>query len=317
MTAPDEFELIRRYFTPSVLPASVALGVGDDCALLRIPAGHELAVSVDTQVQGVHFPTDADPGLLASRVVRCAASDLAAMGAEPSGFTLALTLPAADETWLAAFSTGLLSAALQLRCPLVGGDTTRGPLSVSVQVLGSVPTGRAIKRSGARLGDQIWVSGSLGDGAAALAWIERRLEATPVLADYLTRRFYQPEIDFVLATQLRGLATACIDVSDGLLADLGHICEASGVGAIIHLDRLPVATAWRDAVPARTRWQWALAGGDDYRLCFTAAADKHKRLLSFDGLYCIGEITADCVVQACEENGAIYPIDSNNGFRHF
>ncbi|HQQ63726.1 MAG TPA: thiamine-phosphate kinase [Pseudomonadales bacterium] len=317
MSVPGEFDLIRRYFTPSFLPAHIILGVGDDCAILQIPAGHQLAVSIDTQVVNVHFHADTDPALLASRVLRCAASDLAAMGAEPLGFTLALTLPAVDESWLEKFSTGLLQTAKALSCPLIGGDTTRGPLCISIQVHGSVPTGKAIKRSGAQIGDQVWVSGSLGDGAAALAYMEQRLEVTPITANYLSHRFYQPDIDFLMSVQLRDVASSCIDVSDGLLADLGHICEASGVGARIYLGQLPVAAEWSDIVGAGQKWQWVLSGGDDYRLCFTASIDRREQLLAMGGVYCIGEIVVGNAVQVLDESGAIYTKNPDSGFRHF
>jgi thiamine-monophosphate kinase len=336
MHSLGEFDLIRRYFTPSSLPGHVVAGVGDDCAVLKMPANSELAISVDTQVAGVHFHADADPSLIASRALRCAASDLAAMGAEPLGFTLALTLPAADEHWLAAFSSGLLQTAQQLQCPLIGGDTTRGPLCISVQVHGSVPSGAALRRKGAKTGDDVWVSGTLGDGAAALALIEKRITVPDTAADYLLQRFYQPDIDFSLGVRLRDIASSCIDVSDGLLADLGHICEASAVSAHIALAALPIANAWRNSVSVGEAQQWALAGGDDYRLCFTAAVQHAATLKAFGGLHCIGRILAkgavgDVDILVIDQNGvpcqahstnftnttSTNATSTNKGFRHF
>lgn len=313
-----EFDLIRRYFTPAsaTLPAAVITGVGDDCAVLRLPPQCDMAISVDTQVCGVHFHADADPALVAARTLRCAASDLAAMGAEPLGFTLALTLPAADENWLRAFARGLLDTAQQLQCPLIGGDTTKGPLTISIQVHGSVPAGKALRRSGARVGDQVWVSGTLGDGAAALALLEQRLPLGEEATHYLQQRFYHPAIDFTLAVQLRELASSCIDVSDGLLADLGHLCTASGVAATIHRAALPLAMQWRAAVTPPQAWQWALAGGDDYRLCFTASAQHLTALQALDGLHCIGVITAGSGIVVLDEQGVPCPVD-NQSFRHF
>lgn len=310
-----EFELIRRYFTPSAFPAQVITGVGDDCAVLRLPPGCDMAISVDTQVCGVHFPAEADAASLASRVLRCAASDLAAMGAEPLGFTLALTLPQADEQWLQAFASGLQQAAADLRCPLVGGDTTKGPLTLSVQVHGSVPAGAALLRSGAQPGDEVWVSGTLGDGAAALALLQGRLAVDAAAGAYLHSRFYQPAIDFPLALALRGMAHSCIDVSDGLLADLGHICHASGVAARIRQADLPLSAHWRAAAGETQALQWALAGGDDYRLCFTAAPQHHAALQAL-GASCIGGISAGSGIVVVDARGVPCEITAT-GFRHF
>ena len=316
MHSLGEFDLIRRYFTPSAFPAHVTIGVGDDCAVLRLPAGCEIAISVDTQVAGVHFHTDADPAAIASRALRCAASDLAAMGAEPLGFTLALTLPSADENWLEKFSAGLLQTAQSLQCPLIGGDTTRGPLCISVQVHGSVPSGKALRRNGAKTGDDIWVSGTLGDGAAALALIEKNITLPNASAEYLLQRFYQPGIDFALGVHLRDVANSCIDISDGLLADLGHLCAASAVGACIELEKLPIAAEWRDRVSVEQAQQWALTGGDDYRLCFTAAPQQVPVLQAFGGLHCVGRIIEGAGVSVVDRNGVPCQI-TTDGFRHF
>lgn len=322
MTSLDEFTLIRRYFTPSVLPPHIVAGVGDDCALLAVPAGCELAISVDTQVAGVHFHADAHPGLIASRALRCAASDLVAMGASPLGFTLALTLPAADETWLAVFSRGLVETANALQCPLMGGDTTRGPLCISVQVHGAVPAGQALRRSGAQAGDAVWVSGSLGDGAAALALLEKRLSVAPEADAFLRQRFYQPEMDFALGVKLRGVATACIDVSDGLLADLGHIASASGLAARVQRDSVPVSSLWKGCVTAQQACDWALTGGDDYRLCFTAPLSQNTFLRTITGLVRVGDMV---VADAATPAGTVTVLDAHgvtcdirsHSFRHF
>ncbi|HRF88425.1 MAG TPA: thiamine-phosphate kinase, partial [Pseudomonadales bacterium] len=206
--------------------------------------------------------------------------------------------PAVDEFWLTAFSAGLLETAQQLRCPLIGGDTTRGALCLSIQVHGSVPPAQILRRSGAQVGDKVWVSGSLGDGAAALALLEKRMQFSSSAAHYLQQRFYQPVIDFELAVRLRALASACIDVSDGLRADLAHICTASGVGARIFCEALPIASVWRDSVTQQQARQWALSGGDDYRLCFTAPPQHSAALRVLDHMFCVGEIVAERGVAA-------------------
>ncbi len=313
-----EFDLIRRYFTPSPssLTDAVIAGVGDDCAVLRLLPHHDLAISVDTQVSGVHFHPDADPANIATRALRCAASDLAANGADPVGFTLALTLPCIDERWLEAFSRGLLETAQQLHCPLVGGDTTRGPLTVTVQVHGSVPAGQSLRRCGAQPGDTVWVSGTLGDGAAALAVIENRLFVPAEAEAYLLDRFYRPAVDVALGVALRGIASSCIDVSDGLIADLGHVCRASGVGAQVRRNALPLSVYWRDAVGKEQAVAWALCGGDDYRLCFTSAPEHAIALQSMAGLVCIGSIIAGVGVSVVDEDGVPCSIDQH-GYSHF
>lgn len=267
--ALNEFELIDKYFDRQPHGRGVALGIGDDCALLDIPAGHSLAVTVDTLIEGVHFPAGADAELLAQRALRVNLSDLAAMGAEPLWFTLALSLPEADAQWLDTFSRGLFDAAREYGCTLVGGDTTRGPLTISIQMLGAVDGAKALTRSGAKPGDQVYVTGQLGDGAAALAQLRGDAHAQPIHANYLRERYYRPEPRLKEGRLLGGLATAAIDISDGLLADLGHICQRSGVGATVQLDRLPLSAAVRELDTDHDKLAWALTGGDDYQLCFT------------------------------------------------
>lgn len=261
----SEFDLIGRYFA-ALGPErpDVALGVGDDCALLEIPAGQALAVSIDTLSAGVHFFSDCDPEHIGHKSLAVGLSDLAAMGAEPAWATLALTLPAADEDWIRAFATGFERLASAHGMRLVGGDTTRGPLSVAVQVHGLVPTGAAIRRSGARPGDAVFVSGTLGDAGLAL----RRMLAGESVAPELRRRLECPEPRVELGQRLRGVASAMIDLSDGLAGDLGHILRASAVGAVLELHRLPLAPQVADVVAATDDWSLPLASGDDYELCF-------------------------------------------------
>lgn len=277
-----EFDLIRRYFAQPAArlwggvaaPPSLVLGIGDDCALLAPEPGQQLAISSDMLVQDRHFFADVDPCTLGHKALAVNLSDLAAMGAAPLGFTLALALPHADEAWLAAFSRGLLALAQQHRCPLVGGDTTRGPLNLCITVFGQVPVGQALRRSGAQPGDDIYLSGTVGDARLAL---EALLGHITLPADVLQRtrqRLECPAPRLALGQALRGIATAAADVSDGLLGDLGHILTASGVGAELYPETLLQSAAVSDAVrqqPLKLAWTCALAGGDDYELVFTAA----------------------------------------------
>jgi thiamine-monophosphate kinase len=261
----SEFDLIGRYFA-ALGPErpDVALGVGDDCALLEIPAGQALAVSIDTLSAGVHFFADCDPEFIGHKSLAVGLSDLAAMGAEPAWATLALTLPAADEDWIRAFATGFGRLARAHGMRLVGGDTTRGPLGVAVQVHGLVPTEAAIRRSGARPGDAIFVSGTLGDAGLAL---HRILAGEPV-APELRCRLECPEPRVALGRRLRGIASAMIDLSDGLAGDLGHVLDASAVGAELELERLPLTPQVAEFIAATDDWSLPLASGDDYELCF-------------------------------------------------
>lgn len=276
-----EFDLIRRHFAQPaaqlwggvVAPPSLVLGIGDDCALLAPEPGQQLAISSDMLVEGRHFFADVDPATLGHKALAVNLSDLAAMGATPLGFTLALALPQADEAWLAAFSQGLLALAQQHACPLVGGDTTRGPLNLCITVFGQVPVGQALRRSGAQLGDDIYISGTVGDARLAL---EALLGHTTLPADVLQRtrqRLECPAPRLALGQALCGIATAAADVSDGLLGDLGHILTASGVGAELWPEALRQSAAVSPDVRQQApelAWPCILAGGDDYELVFTA-----------------------------------------------
>ena len=272
-----EFDLIRRFFTRPVRRA--VLGVGDDCALLAPAPGMQLAVSSDMLVEGRHFFADVDPYLLGHKALAVNLSDLAASGARPLAFTLALALPRADAAWCEAFAAGMLALADQHDCELIGGDTTAGPLNICITVFGEVPAGQALLRSGARAGDDIWVSGTLGDARLAL---DALLGKQPLPADLLAatrQRLEAPTPRVALGLALRGIATSALDVSDGLLGDLQHILDASGVGAAIDIERTTALLATypqlqrSDAIFDRDYLrQCTLAGGDDYELCFTAPA---------------------------------------------
>lgn len=315
----NEFELINRYFKRSPQCRSVALGVGDDCSLLEIPVGQQLAISVDTLVADVHFPANADPALIAQRALCVSLSDLAAMGAVPLWFTLCLTLPEISEPWIASFCEGLFETATRYNCELVGGDTTRGPLAMSVQVMGSVQPGKALVRGGANVGDLVYVTGTLGDGAAALALFNREIKLDSEADLYLRERYYHPVPRFEEANALAALASAVIDVSDGLVADLGHICSASHVGALVYVENLPVSAAVAGCASSRQQREWALAGGDDYQLCFSVsrehAADVETLIARGLDARNIGEITRGEGVD-CRLLGEPF-IPRNKGYNHF
>ncbi len=306
--ASDEFDIIRRYFQrPELAFAApgVALGIGDDGALLRVGPGQELVMSMDLLQEGVHFLPETDPFLLGKRVLLVNLSDLAAMGAQPVCFTLALSLPHVDSLWLERFSAGLGVVASAHTCPLVGGDTTacppeRGALTVCIQVHGSVPQGAALLRSGAHEGDMIYVTGTLGDAAAGLMLLQGRAQAeraTPAQRQALIEAFHLPESRVRAALRLRQLASAAIDISDGLASDLGHIARASGLGAVVNVDALPLSEAFRSLIPEQERLALALSGGDDYELCFTVPSD-HTEMLEQQmreagtPVACIGYIAA-------------------------
>jgi thiamine-monophosphate kinase len=263
----SEFELIRRFFT-RVTPGAV-LGVGDDAALVHIRHGMELAVSTDMLVSGTHFFPDADPFFLGHKALAVNLSDMAAMAAQPRWMTLALSLPEVDEMWLEKFSAGLFALADEYQVVLIGGDTTRGPLNLCVTIMGEVPHGAALRRSAAQVGDDIWVSGVLGDAALALAHIQGRMQLATKDFVACASALHQPMPRVALGLALRGVGHSAIDISDGLLADLGHILECSNVGAEIAFAALPISCAMQPYLEQPLGKHCVLAGGDDYELCFT------------------------------------------------
>jgi len=265
----SEFDLIAKYFTRPT--PRVALGIGDDCALLTPSAGMQIAISCDMLVSGTHFFADADPRMLGHKSLAVNLSDLAAMGAKPVAYTLALSLPKPDEAWLKAFAEGMFALADLHQCELIGGDTTRGPLNICVTIFGELPVGSALRRDAAKPCDDIWVSGSLGDARLGLAAClsELTLDASTQIA--AESRLHVPTPRIKLGIALRGLAHAAIDISDGLIGDLGHILKRSSVGATLNVDALP-AGPMLSAQAQELQRRFALAGGDDYELCFTAPA---------------------------------------------
>lgn len=317
----SEFDVIRQYFTRA--PQHSELGVGDDAALIRVSPNMELAISADMLVSGTHFFAEADPYQLGWKALAVNLSDMAAMGAQPKWATLAIALPNIDHAWLAEFSRGLFACADTFGVDLIGGDTTRGPLTISVQIMGEVPNGLAIKRSGAQLGDQIWLSGPLGHAALALAHLQARIKLDADTFAQCASALHTPQPRVALGLALRGIATSAIDISDGLAADLGHVLNASNLGAKLHLTQLPQASHWPMAsqLEPAEQLKLLLAGGDDYELCFSASAADHERISQLGlslglPLLCVGEMVAErgLVVHGL----AGEPLDIQEaGFDHF
>jgi thiamine-monophosphate kinase len=311
-TAPlSEFALIQRFFTQQrVTNPSTSLGIGDDCALMSVPDGYELALTTDTMVENVHFFAGADPEQLGHKLLAVNLSDLASMGAKPVSVTLALTLPKVDENWLTAFAKGFLSLAERYSVDLIGGDTTAGPLTLTVQAMGLVPQGQALMRSSAKPGDFIYMTGSLGDAGLGLKIKQDYACANP---DAALKRFNQPDPQIEAGLALIGIASACIDLSDGLAGDLGHILEQSQVGACLDWEALPLSEAVQTYINDTGDWAMPLVAGDDYELCFTVSPEQAEQL------------TIDCkkigVIESrlglrLNKSGDVQPLKVK-GFEHF
>ena len=318
-----EFSLIDRFFAAqSRRRGDVALGIGDDAAVVEVPPDQQLVVAVDTLVAGVHFPDSAAAADIGHKALAVNLSDLAAMGARPCWATLALTLPQADDSWVAAFARGFFALAERFQVELIGGDTTRGPLCVSVQILGTVPRGQSLQRAGARVGDRIFITGSLGDAGLALRLLQTK-GMCAAARDALDARLHRPEPRVAFGERLRGLASTAIDISDGLLADLGHVLQRSGVGATVWVERLPRSAAFQACVsPQASEWfELPLAAGDDYELCFTVAPEHadalQGRARELDvPLADIGVIAAEPGLRCCLDDGRVYQ-PRRRGYEHF
>lgn len=318
----NEFELIARYFTGQQAEASgLVLGIGDDAAVLECPSDQQLVVTTDTLNAGIHFPKDTDAADIARKALSVNLSDIAAMGARPAFFTLSLCLPDADETWLQAFSRGLFEVATGSQVCLVGGDTTRGPLSVSITLFGYVSPGQAISRAHAQPGDCVYVSGTMGDAAIGLRIIGSDLTMEAEHRAYFIGRLNCPTPKTTLGQMLVGRASAMIDVSDGLLADIGKLIKSSHVGAAINVDQVPTSAYADSYFNQNTLLQLALTGGDDYELCFTIAPELEQDLLQQVGqlhipVTKIGYITAGSDLSCKHADGQIYAAQGS-GYDHF
>lgn len=316
---PSEFELIRRYFTRA--PRNAVLGVGDDAAILRARAGMDLAVSTDMLVAGTHFFMDTDPRGLGHKSLAVNVSDMAAMGATPRWAFLSLALPSAEPNWLRAFSGGFFALARKHNVDLVGGDTTRGPLNICVTIIGETPRGQALRRDGALSGDDVWVSGRLGEAALAVAHRRRRLRLSARVLTRCARALEFPQPRVALGLALRGIAHSAIDISDGLLADLGHICERSRLGADVYIEAIPRAPALEQYFVTRAGQGALLAGGDDYELCFTAAPKDRSRIIALSGriglrLTRIGRMRRGRGIKLTAQDGRVTAF-ARGGFDHF
>ena len=320
--ASGEFDLIGKYFLSPPDRAEVVLGVGDDCAIVSVPQGKQLAITTDTLVEGVHFPHDTSPRDIACKAVAVNLSDLAAMGAEPAWLTLALTLPHIDESWLRSFSDSFRASAKKYKATLVGGDTTQGSLSITVQATGFVDPDRVMRRDKAMPGDAIYVSGTLGDAAAGLKILSLG-ESVDDSRARLVHRLNCPEPRVELGLMASAFCRCAIDISDGLAADLGHILEASHCGATVNRDSIPLShelveySVDRDAVD----WERVLAGGDDYELCLVVAPEYEGRLMAIASkislpLTRIGVIEDHGTLNIVDDTGARYLLDQD-GFEHF
>jgi len=320
--ALSEFEIIRRFFTHRARGA--VLGVGDDAAIVRTRRGMELAVSADMLVSGRHFFSDADPQQLGHKSLAVNLSDMAAMGATPRWATLSIALPRVDARWLKAFMDGFMRLARRHRVDLVGGDTTRGPLTIAVQIIGEVPAGSALRREGARAGDDIWVSGTIGAAALALAARKGRIRLATGERRRLEQKLHAPVPRIALGAALRGVARSAIDVSDGLVADLGHICERSGVSAIIEKTRVPLPGIKKYNLNQKVISTCMLSGGDDYELVFSAASARRDSIARLAGrlrvkLTRIGKVIRrrkGPLVTVLDATGRPFPL-GQTGYKHF
>ncbi|OYY50186.1 MAG: thiamine-phosphate kinase [Methylophilaceae bacterium 17-44-8] len=313
-----EFDLIAKYFTRPTPKAD--LGVGDDAALIKLLPGYQLAISTDMSVVGTHFYADCPPEYIGWKSLAVNVSDMAAMGATPKWMTLALALPEQNPKWLSAFASGFFACADAFNIDLIGGDTTRGPLNITVQIMGEVPTGQALLRSNAQVGDEIWVSGLLGGARLGLAHLQQNISLPSETSVICLQALHHPQPRVSLGQALLGVAHSCIDISDGLVGDLGHILKASGVGAEVHLETMPCLPFLKEALHLPDIQQALLAGGDDYELCFTAPIAQNAEIQAISNrlglpITCIGKINAN-VGLSVMHHGRALPIPWE-GFDHF
>jgi len=312
-----EFKIIEHFFAKQADRSDVQRGIGDDAALVYPPADHQLAITTDTLIAGVHFPLKTAAEDIGYKSMAVNLSDLAAMGAEPAWVTLALTLPEAKQDWLEQFCTGFFDIANTYNVQLIGGDLTRGPLAITIQAVGFIPKGKGLNRNTAQVGDLIYVTGDLGDAGLALELLQTNV-SVPLTVDEtakILKRLNRPEPRIALGQSLRGIANAAIDISDGLGADLGHILDQSNVGAKVFVDKLPLSPELAKQGLAFAI-NLALNAGDDYELCFTVPKTRHSVLANIRGLTCIGEIVAEKGLSLVYEDGNSYE-GKLLGYEHF
>lgn len=319
---PSEFEIIRQLAgEQKICRDEVVLGIGDDAAVLDLPAGYELVVSTDTLNVGVHFPENTSAQDIAYKSLAVNLSDLAAMGAEPLAANLSLSLPDGDTQWLKDFSAGFFPLAEQHNVQLIGGDTTRGSLSISITIFGMLPKGQAMRRSTAKVGDSIFVTGTLGDAGAALLSMLGELKLNGPQQRALDKRFNRPTPRVATGNALRDIANSCIDISDGLTADLAHVLDQSNLGATLYVDQLPISDVYREVFDLAGGWNLPLNAGDDYELCFTVAENNLSELENMMKLTdvpftCIGMTEAKTGLRLQMPDGSMQSIEPK-GYDHF
>ncbi|WP_438865268.1 thiamine-phosphate kinase [Neptunicella sp.] len=317
-----EFTIIDSFFKQrSYQRKDVLIGIGDDCAVSSVAAGQNLAVTTDTLVNGVHFPENTSPQAIAHKAVAVNLSDLAAMGAEPAWINLSLSIPQVDEQWLDEFSQGMRELCEYYSVQLIGGDTVKGPLSITITAMGFIPEQQALTRSGAKPGDLLYVTGTLGDAALGLDIVQNKVEVPYKFRESLTNRLNFPTPRVLAGTTLRRLATACIDVSDGLLSDLKHILKASNCGAVVNLDKVPLSQALLESVEPQDGLEYALVGGDDYELLFCIPEEQKGNL---DRALLHSNVAVTCIGQMTGQPGKLelqlnkQPFEFNvRGYEHF
>ncbi len=308
----SEFDLISRYFATKFPQRSdVKLGIGDDAAICTIPPNMQLVTAIDTLVADVHFPLSTKPEDIGYKALAVNLSDMAAMGATPVWMTLALTCPEFDEIWLQQFTNGLLELAQTNQVSLIGGDTTRGPLTITIQIAGLVSSNTALKRNGAKPGDNIYVTGTLGDAGLGLQSVKQQIILSSIAQKYTLSRLNRPTPRLQAGKKLIGVANSAIDISDGLVADLGHILTASNVGAALQIDNLPLSKELLESVPYETALELALSAGDDYELCYTVPAD-----VDIDSCTYIGKIETELGLRCFTKDGSIF-VPKTKGYQHF
>ncbi|WP_394221070.1 thiamine-phosphate kinase [Alteromonas gracilis] len=307
-----EFDLIGRYFSNSGHKRKdVVIGIGDDCAVTTVPENQQLAVTTDTLVEGVHFLKDAPAKSVAYKTVAVNLSDLAAMGAEPAWISLSLSLPEVDEAWLDDFVTGLHELTQYYSVQLIGGDTVKGPMAMTITAQGFIPPGSELTRGGAKPGDWLYVTGTLGDAGAGLDILQEKLSVSGEAKDVLVNRHYFPTPRVAVGTAIRRIATSCIDISDGLISDLGHILKASQCGANVHVERLPLSRALTSAVSQEQAIEYALSAGDDYELIFTVSEEQRG---SLETSLASTNVKATCIGQLTGHNGTLSLLKNNEKY---
>jgi len=320
--ASSEFELIKKYFHHLAdEDPSVKCGIGDDAAIIQIPQGMELVLSIDTLLEDTHFPAETAPSDIGYKALAVNLSDMAAMGAVPKWVLLSISLPENDEAWLEKFVSGFLELSKQHSVSLIGGDMSRGPLSITLQIQGLVPVDTALKRNGAQKNDLIYVTGSLGDAGVGLDIVQGKLSIGNEYETFFINSLNRPEVSVEAGLRLREIANSAIDISDGLIADLGHILSASHVGAEIEVKKIPLSETMQQCIDETTAWNYALTSGDDYKLCFTASAVQHEIIIStfkeIDiSVSCIGRIKSGTGLQLKTPDGTCFE-PSGKSYEHF